>query len=210
MIHYVYPALNFLNNKPGFKRLMLFVLKMLTGRDFLITGTSDCWLCFNSLLVLSSSFHKWSIFIRTAGICPLKLQWWVISLTQIWGALPSTVEPDGPHDRWPQREAFYRASGSACKAVLPRNAWLQESWIVRQTYWRNWLVTKSITLLLFKKATLLHLPCKCLVLFCMACGNIGNIWFKHLRRMQTCRILRNKIYCLGIERSLRELPTYYK
>ena len=139
----------FLNNKPGFKRLMLFVLKMLTGRDFLITGTSDCWLCFNSLLVLSSSFHKWSIFIRTAGICPLKLQWWVISLTQIWGALPSTVEPDGPHDRWPQREAFYHASGSACKAVLPRNAWLQESWIVRQTYWRNWLVTKSITLYFF-------------------------------------------------------------
>ena len=39
----------FLNNKPGFKRLMLFVLKMLTGRDFLITGTSDCWLCFNTV-----------------------------------------------------------------------------------------------------------------------------------------------------------------
>ena len=61
MIHYVYPALNFLNNKPGFKRLMLFVLKMLTGRDFLITGTSDCSLLTSlqhSLLVLSSSFRK--------------------------------------------------------------------------------------------------------------------------------------------------------
>ena len=65
----------FLNNKPGFKRLMLFVLKMLTGRDFLITGTSDCWLCFNTVCWYYLVFVRvWSIFIKTAGICPLQLQ----------------------------------------------------------------------------------------------------------------------------------------
>jgi len=97
------------------------------------------------------------IFLTTnqasKGWCCLCWRCWLgeASWSQIWGALPSMVEPDDPHDWWPQREAFYRASGSACEAVLSRNAWLQESWIIwfsaQRTYLRNWLATNSITLL---------------------------------------------------------------
>jgi len=97
-IHYLLPVLNFLNNKPGFKMLMLFVLKMLTGRTFLSIG--ECWLLIadlasifqHSLLLEFSSFGIWlpfSLFFLTWNLIEL-IQSSVISANyRSFSAIPS-------------------------------------------------------------------------------------------------------------------------